>query len=179
MSDQKPPKRARTDVSPHGSRVRAVLQCRNESADAPVLLSSCVRTTQAEDDAGAAAGAGDAGTARPAVAGAAAATPPSGRKLPKDPTEWTVDQVQQWLIAKGWSADAGKFKLNGEKLCKLTEEQIKTEVPGLRGSAIFNDIAELKKQASSSSSESSPGSAAGTAAALTAPLAPCCGCVSC
>lgn len=162
--------------------MRAVLQCRIASADTHVLLSSCVRTTQAKVDTGAAAVVGAAGAAQPAVAGPAAATPPPASNLPKDPTTWSADQVQQWFaVHKGgkWSKYASKFvDVDGEELCKLTEEQIKTEVSGLSGSTIFNDIAELKKQASSSS-EGSPGSAAGAAAALTAPLPPCFGCAPC
>eukprot|EP00038_Savillea_parva_P005470 m.155396 g.155396 ORF g.155396 m.155396 type:complete len:662 (-) comp11721_c0_seq6:102-2087(-) len=121
--------------------------------------------TEAKVGTGAAAVVGDAGAAQPAVAGPAAATPPPGSNLPKDPTTWTVDQVQQWFAEHNegqWQKYATKFAgLTGENLCEMTEEQIKAEVPGLRGSAIFNDVAKLKKQASSSSTEISPGSAAG------------------
>eukprot|EP00038_Savillea_parva_P005466 m.155724 g.155724 ORF g.155724 m.155724 type:complete len:97 (-) comp11721_c0_seq32:2169-2459(-) len=70
-------------------------------------------------------------------------------------------------------------RLTGEQLCEMDKDDFLRFVDNNpRGGVIFNDIAKLKKQASSSS-DSSPGSAAGAAAALTAPLAPCFGCVPC
>ena len=148
----------------------------------PFCFRLAVRTTQAEGDACAATVVGAAGAAQPAVAGPAAATPPPKSKLQKDPTKWSADQVQQWFAEHNegqWSQYAGKFAgLKGEQLCELSKKDIQDEVSGLHGAAIFNDIAKLKKQ-TSSSSESSPGSAAGAAAALTAPLAPCFGCAPC
>jgi hypothetical protein len=182
--DQRQSKRARTEVSPHGSRVSAVLQCRHVNADAPVLLSSCARTTQVDDAAASAAVVGGEGAAQPAIAGLAAATSPPGSNLPKNPEEWSADQVQQWFAEHNegqWSQYAGKFAgLKGEQLCEMDKDDFLRFLDSdPHGGIIFNDVAKLKKQASSSSSENSPRSAAGTAAALTAPLAPCFGFVPC
>jgi hypothetical protein len=119
---------------------------------------------------------GDAASAaEPAAAGPSAATPPPGNSLPKDPTKWSVDQVQEWFAAHKlgkWRKHALQFAdVDGEELCEMEKEDFLRRVP-CNGDIIFNDIAKLKKQVSSSSSESSPGSAAGTAAALNAPTFP-------
>jgi hypothetical protein len=97
-------------------------------------------------------------------------------------TRRSVDQVQEWFAAHKlgkWRKHALQFAdVDGEELCEMEKEDFLRRVP-CNGDIIFNDIAKLKKQVSSSSSESSPGSAAGTAAALNAPLSPCFGCVPC
>lgn len=149
---------------------------------------SCWCLQDEAPDAAAVLGAGTS-AAEPAFAGPAAATPPPGNSLPKDPTKWSADQVQQWFAKHNggqWNEYAENFdRLTGKQLCVMEMEHImrivKNHAPGnpAHGIAIFNDIAELKKQVSSSRSESSPGSATGTAAALDAPLSPCFGCVSC
>eukprot|EP00036_Acanthoecidae_sp_10tr_P020486 CAMPEP_0206309780 /NCGR_PEP_ID=MMETSP0106_2-20121207/12575_1 /ASSEMBLY_ACC=CAM_ASM_000206 /TAXON_ID=81532 /ORGANISM="Acanthoeca-like sp., Strain 10tr" /LENGTH=707 /DNA_ID=CAMNT_0053740909 /DNA_START=118 /DNA_END=2242 /DNA_ORIENTATION=- len=130
--------------------------------------------TDGDDPAGAAAPADAGAAAGPAAAGPAVDTPPV-----EQPWRWKY--AADWLRAHNggqwaefadkfdtgnnggqWKEFADKFKgLSGRQLCKLTEEQIKSEVLGLIGATIFNDIEELKRQATSSSSESSPGSASG------------------
>jgi len=118
-----------------------------------------------DEPAGAAAAADEGGVAGPAAAGPAA-DPPVERP-------WQWESAADWLRAHNggqWKEFADKFKgLSGRQLCKLTEEQIKSEVLGLIGATIFNDIEELKRQATSSSSESSPGSASGAACPASRP----------
>ena len=96
-----------------------------------------------------------------------AADPPVGQP-------WLWESASDWLRKHKdgkWGKYAEKFEgVSGEELCELTEEQIKSEVSGLYGCTLFNDIAKLKKPATSSSSESSPKSAAGTVSA--SPMVP-------
>mmetsp|Transcript_12457 Transcript_12457/g.37389 ORF Transcript_12457/g.37389 Transcript_12457/m.37389 type:complete len:686 (-) Transcript_12457:1189-3246(-) len=100
-----------------------------------------------------------AGPALPAAAGPAVDAP-----CLEQPWVWA--SAADWLRTHNggqWAVYASKFDgLLGRQLCDMTEEQMKTIVDSIaHGITIFNDIAKLKKPATSSSSESSPGSASG------------------
>eukprot|EP00036_Acanthoecidae_sp_10tr_P007357 CAMPEP_0182916828 /NCGR_PEP_ID=MMETSP0105_2-20130417/1165_1 /TAXON_ID=81532 ORGANISM="Acanthoeca-like sp., Strain 10tr" /NCGR_SAMPLE_ID=MMETSP0105_2 /ASSEMBLY_ACC=CAM_ASM_000205 /LENGTH=625 /DNA_ID=CAMNT_0025053795 /DNA_START=151 /DNA_END=2028 /DNA_ORIENTATION=- len=112
------------------------------------------------EPAGAAAAADDPGAAESAAAGPAADPPVEQPRLWESAPDW----LRTHKDGK-WGKYAGKFEgVSGEELCEMTEEQIKSIVGNIaHGIALFNDIAKLKKPATSSSSESSPGSAAGRA----------------
>jgi hypothetical protein len=66
---------------------------------------------------------GSAGAAHSAVAGPHVSSPLPKNELPKDPTSWSVAQVQQWFSEhKGgkWQEHADKFaKLSGKELCDM------------------------------------------------------------
>ena len=123
-----------------------------------------------DDPAGAAAAADDAGAAESAAAGPAA-DPPVERP-------WQWEFAADWLrVRKGgkWGSYAEKFEgVSGEELCDMEKEDVLRFVDkDPRGGVIFNDIAKLKKPASSSSSEGSPGSASGTACPASRPPTAC------
>lgn len=61
--------------------------------------------------------------------------------------QWTMQEAEIWFQYGNYSDYATKFEsLNGRDLAKLTLEDIRAEVPGLKGTALFRSLQEFKQR---------------------------------
>jgi SAM domain (Sterile alpha motif) len=58
--------------------------------------------------------------------------------------DWSAQDVQHWLSSQEYFADCAKKlrSLNGKGLASLTEEQLRTELGTVQGTALFSAIQE-------------------------------------
>eukprot|EP00128_Syssomonas_multiformis_P010337 Colp12_sorted_trinity150504_noHs@4000 len=79
--------------------------------------------------------------------------------LPKDPTTWTREQVQRWLIQEEAVEYSPMFaKYTGKRLCQLTEVQFKELCGVADGIILFNALSDIRNNQTTSTTSSTPAS---------------------